>query len=406
MNDATEAYHEFHSRSLVADKYLKSLPSRPATCEREDEMVAFQSWRDQLEKEGFFDPSPSHVVYRHVELATMFGLGLLCYYLGGVFGIVAGISLHGLFGAFCGWVQHEGGHNSLTGSIKTDKLIQKAAIGFGLCCSGDMWNSMHEKHHATPQKIGYDLDLDTTPLVAFFTTAIEDNRPRGFWRSWSRFQHLTFLPITSGIFVMMFWLLFLHPRQVLRSGDFVQLAFMLSGHVVRPLLIHLVTGYSLLTCYGLLWASLWFSGVYLFGHFSTSHTHLPVVERDAHKNWLRFALEHTVDIDPSNPLVSWAMGYLNCQVIHHLFPNMPQYKQPIVSRKLIEFCKEHGIKYEIIGYFEAWRRTFANLKNVGEHYHTHGIDKKRAAMKHEDVGKTLKLMKAHANLKKQQALGA
>ena len=40
---------------------------------------------------------------------------------------------------------HEGGHNSLTGSIWWDKRIQAAACGFGLATSGDMWNQMHNK---------------------------------------------------------------------------------------------------------------------------------------------------------------------------------------------------------------------------------------------------------------------
>ena len=33
------------------------------------------------------------------------------------------------------------------------------------------------------------------------------------------------------------------------------------------------------------------------------------------------------------------MGYLNCQVIHHLFPSMPQYHGPKVSEELKIFVK-------------------------------------------------------------------
>ena len=79
-----------------------------------------------------------------------------------------------------------------------DKSLQSAFIGFGLGTSASMWNSMHEKHHATPQKIGHDMDLDTTPLAAFFDTAVEKNRSRGASKLWLRFQAYTFLPITSG----------------------------------------------------------------------------------------------------------------------------------------------------------------------------------------------------------------
>ena len=47
------------------------------------------------------------------------------------------------------------------------------------------------------------------------------------------------------------------------------------------------------------------------------------------------------------------MGYLNCQVIHHLFPTMPQFRQPYVYTKLKRFCKKNNLEYHVIGYFEA-----------------------------------------------------
>lgn len=42
----------------------------------------------------------------------------------------------------------------------------------------------------------------------------------------------------------------------------------------------------------------WLTGMFLFGHFSLSHTFMPVVEDGQHKDWIRFAMEHTVDISP------------------------------------------------------------------------------------------------------------
>ena len=112
----------------------------------------------------------------------------------------------------------------------------------------------------------------------------------------------------------------------------------------------------------------WVSYMYLFGQFSLSHTFTPVIKENDDPSWVRYAIEHSVDISPQNPFVSWIMGYLNCQVIHHLFPSMPQYRGPEVSLELIELCKKWNIKYTIIGYSEAWRLMFQNLNDVGAHY--------------------------------------
>jgi fatty acid desaturase len=267
---------------------------------------------------------------------------------------------------------HEAGHYSLTGSIPLDRQLQMVTYGLGCGMSACYWRNQHNKHHATPQKEGHDMDLDTTPLVAFFDRAVETNRPRPHSRLWLRFQAWTFLPVTSGLFVMAFWVLFLHPRQVGKARDGAQALWMLAFHVVRPLLVAWAAGCSFFQGYAFTWASIWLSGMYLFGHFATSHTHLDVVPGDEHRNWVRYAVDHTVDISPDNPLVNWAMGYLNCQVIHHLFPQMPQCVQPEVSRRFRKFAREWGLKYHIIGYGEAWHKTFANLVAVGEAYYEKG----------------------------------
>ena len=236
---------------------------------------------------------------------------------------------------------------------------------------------MHNKHHATPQKIRHDMDLDTTPAVAFFDTAVEDNRPRGFSRRWARLQAWTFVPVTSGLLVQAFWIYVLHPRQVLRKRNWEEAGWMLTSHVVRTAVIRLATGYSWPVAYWWFTLGNWFAYMYLFAHFSTSHTHLDVVPSDKHISWVHYAVDHTVDIDPSKPVVNWLMGYLNCQVIHHLFPDMPQFRQPEVSRRFAAFAKKWNLNYKVLSYAGAWRATFGNLDKVGQHYYVNGTKQTR-----------------------------
>lgn len=80
-------------------------------------------------------------------------------------------------------------------------------------------------------------------------------------------------------------------------------------------------------------------------------------------------MEHTVDINPGNPLIDYVMGYLNCQVIHHLFPSMPQFRGPEVSRELKQKAKDWGIDYHVMSYPAAWSSMIGNLDEVGNHYY-------------------------------------
>nr|AOG21008.1 delta6 desaturase [Thraustochytrium sp. ATCC 26185] len=385
--DATEMYKAFHLRSRKANLILKTLPKREPQCKiqpgqsvsedsKEGEINrAFVKFEEGLKAEGFFETSMTHVALRVAELAALFCLGLLAFSKGYT---VTGVLLHGLFGGRCGWVQHEAGHGSFVNSVWLGHRIQHIFIGFGLGTSGHLWRVMHNKHHSATQKVGHDLDIDTAPVVSFFKTAVEKSKFRTpMVPLWARAQAFTFLPLTSGVFVMGFWLGFLHPRHVVRNGLWEEALWMLSSHIVRTWLVQLCTGWSLTSSYLIgYWAAMWVSGMYLFGHFSLSHTHKDVVERDVHKSWLRYALEHTVDIDPGFWPVDWIMGYLNCQVIHHLWPQMPQFHQPEVSRRLTAFCEEHGLEYDKISYWSAWKKTLGNLHEVGQHYaEIGGIDK-------------------------------
>jgi fatty acid desaturase len=400
--DATNAFEEFHFRSKKAKQILQCLPRTkvepndllPNTTEQKM-LEDFSRFRKSLEDRGFFKPSYSHITYRILELIAIYSFAIYTMQ----YSIAASIVLLGLFSGRCGWVQHEGGHNSFTGNMKVDKVVQNVFIGFGLLADGSMWNSMHNKHHATTQKIGYDMDLDTAPFVLFYPTDLDVKKQiigrldigdvsEGLTQTlkhkqseltptlldkvlektakvWLKYQVYTFLPITSGIFVSLFWLLYLHPRKIIRDGNVAQALIVLAGHLSR---LGLFMKIGHVTIYGALWChffTIWVAGVYLFGQFSLSHTFMPVVESNENPNWVRYSLEHTVDIEPQNYAVSWIMGYLNNQVIHHLFPSMPQYRGPEVSKELIVFCKKWDLQYTIITYREAWGNMFANLRKVG-----------------------------------------
>jgi len=365
--DATNTFEEFHYRSEKARLMLESLPKDKIIQPSKDEtemLLDFKKFRNSLEERGFFKPSYSHIASRLLELGAIYGAAVYLIPRN----IYISIILFGFFGGKCGWMQHEGGHNSLTGIIRVDKIIQNVFIGFGLLTDGNMWNNMHNRHHATPQKVGQDMDLDTAPLVAFYEGAIEKYSQNSIVRWWLQFQMFTFLPITSGVFVMFFWIFYLHPRKIIRDKNVFQACVVALGHSSRILLFMTLGKMDIYHALIYHFLSLWISGIFLFGHFSLSHSFTPVVEKEENPNWVRYAIEHTVDIVPENPFVCWLMGYLNCQVIHHLFPSMPQFRGPEVSRELIAFCKKWDIKYTIVSYKDAWYFMFQNLHKVGNEH--------------------------------------
>jgi fatty acid desaturase len=59
---------------------------------------------------------------------------------------------------------------------------QVVLYGTGCGMSAAFWRNQHNKHHATPQKVDHDVDLDTLPLVLFNVSCKEGKQKNMFNR--------------------------------------------------------------------------------------------------------------------------------------------------------------------------------------------------------------------------------
>jgi fatty acid desaturase 2 (delta-6 desaturase) len=364
--DATEAFANFHVRSKKAKKIMDHLPSRAAD-EKKEKIVGqtalmadFDQLTRDLEAKGFFKPNIPHVVFRITELLTMFFVG---FYLLLNKQIILGLIIAGVAQGRCGWFMHEGGHYSLTGNIQTDRFLQILFYGTGCGMSGSWWRNQHNKHHATPQKLGHDVDLETLPLVSF-TDKIMHRVKNAFMKKWVSYQAILFPLVTTSL-VALGWQLYLHPRHIIRTKQHMELVFLGLRYALWTYMVTLKFG--LLQSTGLYLAFMWIGSNYIFLNFAVSHTHLDTVPKDDDKvDWVRYSAVYTMNVSPGPfKFVSWWMSYLNFQIEHHLFPSMPQFRHPIVSPMVKALLEKHGLKYDQRSYTTAMYDTFKNLHNVG-----------------------------------------
>jgi hypothetical protein len=170
---------------------------------------------------------------------------------------------------------------------------------------------------------------------------------------------------------------------------------MSASHIVLPYIFYTASGNGdrgVLWCYFLLMIANFWNFIYLFGHFSLSHSYMDVIPENKHLLWFEYAIGHTVNISTKSALVTWIMGYLNFQIEHHLFPSMPQYKNVIAAPYVRRFCEKWSVtadadadadadanadakylQYTEHSYSTAWRMMLSNLNQVGKHYYENGI---------------------------------
>ena len=357
-SDASDAYNNFHLRSPKANKMLNSLPSRPADPSYQADPLSrdYAKLFNELHEEGYFNPNPRHIAFRCAEVVAMYYAGIMMVWNGWWW---LGAAVMGIAQGRCGWLQHEGGHYSLTGNIKVDRHLQMVIYGIGCGMSGCYWRNQHNKHHATPQKLGADPDLNTLPLLAFHKIIGK----KAASKTWLMMQAPLFFlgPICS--LVAWGWQLVQHPNHALRVKNFTELFWM----ATRYALWHQAFGYMGLSSSLALYAYYVAVGSsYIFINFSVSHTHKDVVPKEKHISWALYSANHTTNCS-NNWFVNWWMAYLNFQIEHHLFPSMPQYNHPKISPRVKALFEKHGVEYDQRPYLECMRVTYLNLWRVGNY---------------------------------------
>ena len=307
--DATDAFREFHGRSKKAKKMLKALPHEEAATKvgknrafngREALAKDYEALRQELESEGYFKPAVGEICYRLAEIVFMHALGI--YLLHQKLTFFAGIAILGCVCGRCGWLMHEAGHYSFTGRISLDRILQNLLFGVGCGMSGAWWRNQHNKHHATPQKLQHDVDLDTLPLVAF-NAKIAGKAKGSFVKFWLKFQGILFVPV-SCLLVALGWQLYLHPRHSIRTKKYPELL----AYLTRYLLIFgvVLKSFDWPAAIGTYLLYNQIAASYIFTNFALSHTHLPVTNPDEYLHWVQYASDHTTNISPG-PICNWWM---------------------------------------------------------------------------------------------------
>ncbi|XP_021953448.1 acyl-lipid (8-3)-desaturase-like [Folsomia candida] len=369
--DASAAFDQFHGRCITkVTKFLKQLPKRDAAMEnptqfspenqsREGNEVLLNQelslLKSTFEAEGLFTPSYFRVFLRFMECLFLIIYGIYLTHCTSQFVKWIGLFTTSFGIGRCGWFGHEAGHRSLTGNIKIDKFLHQLTFAMSIGLSPSWWNSQHNRHHAMPQRLKHDVDLETLPLIAFNKKVIKDSKLGGIFKNnfFIRNQAKLFLTVDTFL-VVFYWRFFLHPRYVIKKRAYADAVFMSLHHLiltsfldpVNIFIIHFLTA------------------IYLLGTFTLNHTHLEVTEEE--KSWVEYGLEHTVDIT-STPLTDWWMGYLNFQIEHHLFPQMPQYNNHLIRDRVAALAKKYDLPYQTLGFWEAWGKVFRNLEEVGNH---------------------------------------
>lgn len=280
--------------------------------------------------------------------------------LGDTWWQLAVAALFGIVFTQAAFLAHDGGHMQIFGSTRANEWFTLVLGNLVVGLSVGWWNRKHNRHHGHPNVIGKDGDIATGALV--FVPGEEAGRT-GFmgWvtrrQGWLFFPILTlFGPVLHGHSVHT---LATVPNVKHRWVEATLLAVRLIGF---PALVLLTLGPALGAAF--LAVQLAVFGFYMGATFAPNHKGMPLLPKDLSIDFLRRQVLTSRNIRGGR-FIEYAMGGLNFQVEHHVFPRMASVNLRAARPIVQEFCAERGIPYTETGLFESYGIIVDYLNRVG-----------------------------------------
>jgi len=255
---------------------------------------------------------------------------------------------------------HDAAHRQI---FKSQKANELTALVMGTLIGGvslAWWHNKHNKHHAAPNQIGKDSDIDASVVHFYAPAKPPRNRVLAFLH---QRQGWWFYPILSfemlNLHVQGVQALITRPKMKRRWTEIAMLVFRLGGYPTL-LFFFLPAGKAA----AFLVVQLVVTGVYLGTSFAASHVGMPILPHDSRIDFFRRQVLTSRNISGGR-VASFAMGGLNYQIEHHLFPSMPRPNLHKAVPIVRNFCADNDIEYHQVHILKAWHIVAEHLNKVG-----------------------------------------
>ncbi|WP_327139185.1 fatty acid desaturase family protein [Nocardia sp. NBC_01327] len=272
--------------------------------------------------------------------------------------LVTAVFLAAVF-AQIAFLGHDAGHRQIFATRRANYLFGVIAGNLGIGLSIGWWTSNHNRHHAHPNTEGADPDVSGVLAHSGERAAAG----KGFRRFIFRYQAWLFFPMLlleggslhySSVRAVVKWPI---PHRVWEGA-------LLAAHAIGYLTtVFLVLSPGKALVFIAVQQGLF--GLYMGCTFAPNHKGMAVLSEGDATDFLRRQVLTSRNVRGSW-LTDTALGGLNYQIEHHLFPSMPRpcllRVQPLVE----EFCAEIGLPYCETSLFDSYAQALRHLNTVGK----------------------------------------
>ncbi len=258
-----------------------------------------------------------------------------------------------------GFLGHDAGHRQIFGSRRANYVLGVLHGNLGIGLSYGWWVDKHNRHHAHPNTEGADPDIRTSALVF---TATDARASRGVARLAFRYQAYLFFPL------LLLEAVSLHVASIRAltsrtSRHRPTETALLAAHAVGYLAaVFLVLSPVKAVVFIVVQQGLF--GLYLGSSFAPNHKGMPVLDAADRTDFLRRQVLTSRNVR-GGWLTDFALGGLNYQIEHHLFPSMPRPNLRRSQALVRAFCEQRDLPYCQTSLAGSYAQALRYLNTVG-----------------------------------------
>ena len=313
-----------------------------------------------IREAGLLDRRPGYYTWKIAATLACLAAGWTAFgWLGNSWWqLLVAVFLAGVFTQI-GFLGHDAGHRQIFGTPRASYVLGVLLGNLGIGLSYGWWVEKHHRHHTHPNQEGADPDI-AIGVLAF--SPAQAATSRGLARLIFRFQAYLFFPLLllEGISLHVASARALTSRQsrhrpaeaallAVHAAVYLGAVFLVLSPVRALLFIAVQQGLF---------------GLYLGCSFAPNHKGMPILDAADRTDFLHRQVLTSRNVR-GGILTDFALGGLNYQIEHHLFPSMPRpnlrRSQPIISG----FCRQRQLPYSQASLVDSYAQALSHLNVAG-----------------------------------------
>lgn len=257
------------------------------------------------------------------------------------------------------FLAHEAAHRQIFATGPANDRLARI-LGGVVGMSYSWWDSKHSRHHANPNRVGKDPDIQVDTISFLEEDAAQ---ARGLVRVITRRQGWLFFPLLTleGLNLHLISVRYLSSRERI-EGRWIEIGLLAARFtaLLLPVFLFLPLGMA----FAFLGVQLAVFGVYMGASFAPNHKGMPVIAKDAKLDFFSKQVYTSRNIR-GGWWATWLMGGLNYQIEHHLFPSMAR---PHLSKARVlvrDYCADNDIPYTETSLVRSYAIVIDYLNRVG-----------------------------------------